>query len=91
MDATPLGVNIDAGIGLSNGPQSAFEGLACIARFNDKGKIDASNGGGYAAATTIPYSANMIMTGRNLSVFIRDESVSDVRYKRWSIREIAPQ
>jgi len=72
MDATPLGVNIDAGIGLSNGPQTAFEGLACIARFNDKGKIDASNGGGYAAATTIPYSANMIMTGRNLSVFIRE-------------------
>jgi hypothetical protein len=32
-----------------------------------------------------------IMTGPNLSVFIRDDEVSDVRYKRWSIREIAPQ
>ena len=32
-----------------------------------------------------------IMTGPNLSVFIRDDSVSDVRYKRWSIREIGPQ
>jgi len=32
-----------------------------------------------------------IMTGTNLSVFIRDNEVSDVGYKRWSIREIAPQ
>jgi hypothetical protein len=32
-----------------------------------------------------------IMTGPNLSVFIRDDSVSDVRYKKWSIREIAAQ
>jgi hypothetical protein len=32
-----------------------------------------------------------IMTGPNLSVFIRNDDVTDVRYKRWSIREIAPQ
>ncbi len=58
LDSTPLGTGIDAGIGLSNGAQTAFTGLACIARFNTVGTIDARNGGGYAAVTTIPYSAN---------------------------------
>jgi hypothetical protein len=58
MDATPLGTGIDAGVGLSNGPQTSFTGLACIARFNTSGNIDARNGGVYAAAATIPYSAN---------------------------------
>lgn len=50
--------------------------------------------GGWGAGQT-PCASGVdpaqIMTGRNLSVFIRDDSVSDVRYKRWSIREIAPQ
>jgi hypothetical protein len=58
MDATPLGNGIDAGVGLSNGPQTAFSGLACIARFNTSGNIDARNGGAYAAASPIAYSAN---------------------------------
>jgi hypothetical protein len=59
MDATPLGANIDAGVALSNGAQTAFTGLACIARFNTSGNIDARNGGAYTAATTIPYLANV--------------------------------
>ncbi|MFL6337077.1 MAG: poly-gamma-glutamate hydrolase family protein [Pyrinomonadaceae bacterium] len=58
MDATPLGTNIDAGVGLSNGAQTTFSGLACIARFNAQGKIDARNGSSYAAASSIPYLAN---------------------------------
>jgi hypothetical protein len=58
MDATPLGNGIDAGVGLSNGAQTAFSGLACIARFNTSGNIDARNGGAYAAASPITYSAN---------------------------------
>src|SRR5216684_5860750 len=58
IDGTPFGNNIDAGIGLSNGSQTGFTGLACIARFNTGGTIDARNGGAYAAASTIPYSAN---------------------------------
>ena len=37
MDATPLGADIDAGVALSNGAQTAFTGLACIARFNTSG------------------------------------------------------
>lgn len=59
MDATPLGSGIDGGVGPSNGAQTAFSGLACIARFNTSGFIDARNGGAYAAITSIPYSANM--------------------------------
>jgi|GEM_PF-2290845 len=58
MDATPRGTGIDGGIGLSNGSQTAFTGLACIGRFNTTGTIDARNGSGYSAATTIPYSPN---------------------------------
>ena len=45
IDATPLATAIDGGIGLSNGPQSTFTGLACIGRF-------------YTAVNSIPYSAN---------------------------------
>jgi hypothetical protein len=58
IDATPLAAGTDAGVGLSNGSQTTFAGLACTARFNSNGKIDARNGGVYAAASTIPYSAN---------------------------------
>lgn len=58
VDAIPLAPTIDGGIGLSNGPQTAFTGLACIGRFNQSGFIDARNGGSYAAANSIPYAAN---------------------------------
>jgi len=58
MDATPQGTNIDAGVGLSSGAQMTFAGLACIARFNTQGKIDARNGGAYAALSQISYSPN---------------------------------
>lgn len=58
VDATPLAAGTDAGVGLSNGSQTTFAGLACNARFNTSGKIDARNGGAYAAASTISYSAN---------------------------------
>jgi hypothetical protein len=58
VDGTPLASNIDGGIGLSNGPQTAFAGLACIARFNSSGFIDARNGGTYSAVSSIPYVGN---------------------------------
>lgn len=58
IDATPLAAGTSAGVGLSNGSQTTFAGLACNARFNTNGKIDARNGGSYAAASTIPYSPN---------------------------------
>ena len=58
IEATPQGSNIDAGVGLSNGAQATFVGLACIVRFNSQGKIDARNGSAYAALSQISYSAN---------------------------------
>lgn len=57
MDATPRG-SVDAGVGLSNGAQTTYSGLACIVRFNNQGKIDARNGSIYAALSQISYSAN---------------------------------
>src|SRR5829696_1761277 len=57
IDATPLAAGMSGGIGLSNGSQTTFDGLACAARFFTNGKIEARNGGGYAAST-IPYSPN---------------------------------
>jgi hypothetical protein len=58
IDAIPLATGTDGGIGLSNGQQTAFSGLACIGRFNQSGFIDARNGGSYAAVSSIPYTAN---------------------------------
>jgi phage replication-related protein YjqB (UPF0714/DUF867 family) len=58
MDATPQGTNIDAGVGLSNGTQTAFAGVACNVRFNSQGKIDARNGAAYSALSQISYSPN---------------------------------
>jgi hypothetical protein len=58
VDATPLASGIDGAVALSNGPQTTFTGLACIARFNSSGFIDARNGGAYTADSAIPYLAN---------------------------------
>ncbi len=59
FDATPSASPIDSVVGLSQGAQTAYTGFACLARFNPSGNIDARNGGAYAAASTIPYSANV--------------------------------
>jgi chitinase len=58
-DATPSVSPENAVVGLSNGAATAFGNLGCIARFNPSGDIDAYNGTAYAAAATIPYSANV--------------------------------
>jgi hypothetical protein len=54
VSASPL----DALVGFSNGTQVAYAGLATAVRFSPTGVIDARNGGAYAAASSIPYSAN---------------------------------
>jgi Chondroitinase B len=59
FDATPSARPIDSVVGLSRGAQTAYTGFAVLARFNPSGNIDARNGGAYAAASTIPYSANV--------------------------------
>src|SRR5262245_57443784 len=59
FDATPTASPIDSVVGLSRGAQTAYTGFATLARFNPSGNIDARNGRAYAAASTIPYSANV--------------------------------
>jgi endo-1,4-beta-D-glucanase Y len=59
FDATPSVSPINSVIGLSRGAQNAYAGFGALARFNPSGAIDARNGGAYAAASTIPYSANV--------------------------------
>ncbi len=60
--ATPLSNNIDSLMGLSNGTPSStsqkFTVFGPIVRFNADGKIDARNGGAYAAASSVSYTAN---------------------------------
>src|SRR5438034_297202 len=57
FDATPTGTGLDAATGLSQGAAAAYTDLAVIVRFNTGGTIDARNGGAYAAANTITYTA----------------------------------
>jgi len=57
FDATPNTANMDGVMGLSSGPAADYTTLAAIVLFSSTGTIQARNGGAYAAATTIPYSA----------------------------------
>src|SRR5438445_735229 len=57
FDATPSSANMDAVAGLSNGPAADYTTLAAIVLFSSTGTMQARNGGAYAAAATIPYSA----------------------------------
>jgi hypothetical protein len=59
FDATPSAAPTNSTVGLSNGAQTAYANFACLVRFNPTGDIDARNGGAYAAASTIPYSAGV--------------------------------
>src|SRR5438874_4524515 len=57
FDATPTAANMNGVVGFANGPAADWTNLAVIVRFNSTGTIDARNGGDYAAATAIPYTA----------------------------------
>ncbi|PYP55613.1 MAG: hypothetical protein DMD44_14600 [Gemmatimonadetes bacterium] len=57
FDATPNGAGLDAATGLSQGAAAAYSDMAVIVRFNTGGTIDARDGGAYAAANSIPYTA----------------------------------
>jgi hypothetical protein len=78
FDATPSAAPIDSVVGLSRGAQSAYTGFAALARFNPSGSIDARNGGAYAAASSISYSANVTyhfrlvvnVPAHNYSIFV---------------------
>jgi hypothetical protein len=56
FNATPSGNDINTVMGLTDGAQSAYADLAAIVRFNPSGFIDAYNGTGYSAASSIPYT-----------------------------------
>jgi hypothetical protein len=58
FDATPSAAPNNTLVGLSNGAQTGYPGFACAVRFNTSGKIDARNGGAYAAATSVSFAAN---------------------------------
>lgn len=59
FDAKPAQANSDVVVGLSNGAADAYADLAPIVRFNTAGKIDARNGGAYAAQASVGYGANV--------------------------------
>jgi hypothetical protein len=56
FDATPSASPENSVVGLSQGAATSYGNLACIARFNPSGQIDAYNGTGYVA-TSINYTA----------------------------------
>lgn len=57
FDAVPGGNLMDGVVGLSNGAASAFTSLACAIQFANDGNIKARNGGAFAAANTVSYTA----------------------------------
>lgn len=59
FDATPSISPSNVTLSLCSGSQTAYTGLACMVRFNTTGTIDARNGGAFAAATSIPFSAGV--------------------------------
>ena len=81
FDATPSAAKIDALVGLSKGAPTAFTSLAVAVRFNNAGFLDARNGGAYAAAAQVPYSAGVKYHFR-LAV--------DPAAKRWSVYVTPP-
>lgn len=62
FNATPSGNDINTVMGLSNGPQTAYTGLAAIVRFNPSGFIDAYDGTAYSAVASIPYGGGSMYT-----------------------------
>ena len=56
-DATPSASPTNSVVAFSKGAQTAYTGFATLVRFSPAGDIDARNGGGFAAASTIPYAA----------------------------------
>jgi hypothetical protein len=60
FDATPSALLMDSIIGFSQNAAAIPADMAVIVRFNNTGTIDAINGSGYAAVTSIPYSGSLL-------------------------------
>jgi poly(beta-D-mannuronate) lyase len=86
FDATPSASPVNSYVALSQGAQTAHTGFAAIARFNPTGQIDARDGGVYAAASTINYSASVRyhfrlvvdVPSRSYSVFVTPQGGSEI-------------
>lgn len=59
----PDGLPIDAIIGFSDVPATAFTDLGPILRFNPDGMIDVRNGDRYSADVEMPYHSNAVVDG----------------------------
>jgi hypothetical protein len=59
FDAQPSVAKESAAVGLSHGAQTAYSGFANLVVFTTSGTIQARNGGAYAAASTINFSAGV--------------------------------
>jgi polygalacturonase len=86
FDVIPSTATIHGHVGLSNGPGNLYTDFANIIRFGATGTIDARNGGGYTAATTLNYMANATYHVRmaidfsthRYSVFVTPPSMTEV-------------
>jgi hypothetical protein len=86
FDASASLSPINATMSLSQGAVSAYTDMAVVVRFNPTGDIDARNGGAYAAASTIPYSANTTyhfrmvinVTAHTYSIFVTPPGGSEL-------------
>ncbi len=78
FDATPSQAGLGSVIAISKGTQTAYTGFANLVRFNNAGDIEARNGGAYAAAATIPFTAGVTyhfrllinVTAHTYSIFV---------------------
>lgn len=86
FDATPLADKIDVFTGLSREAPKIANDVAVIVRFNEKGMIDARNGGVFAAEQPLAYSANKTyrmrlvvdVTAHKYSVFVTPQGQAEV-------------
>jgi unsaturated chondroitin disaccharide hydrolase len=77
------GFPIDAVIGLSDQRADSFDDLAVAVRFNDTGRIDVRNGGGYAADVDFPYDTAENDEDPNIYWFRLDVDIPNHRYSAW--------
>jgi Abnormal spindle-like microcephaly-assoc'd, ASPM-SPD-2-Hydin len=80
FDVTPVAAIEDGVTGLSAAPAAGYNDLAAAVRFNVTGTIDARNGGSFAAATAIPYTAGTAYH------FILDVNVGAHTYNAYVMR-----
>lgn len=64
FDIRPMSDKLDAVVGLAYGLSSDYPDLAAIIRFNENGRIDVRNGGGYADDVAMVYAPGVTYRAR---------------------------